>query len=266
MTQTIGFIGTGMIGSALARLATKAGYSVILSNSRGPEALADFISELGSNARAATIEDVCDNADIVVASVPLGAYKALPAERLAGKVVIDTMNYYPDARDGKFPQIDAGEQTTSEMIQAHLPEARLVKALHNLDFHHLFANARPEDHPERTTLPIAGDDEDAKKTVASFMNNIGYTATDIGSLSESWRIEPGTPIYVWPYVPKIPEGLSAEDARKWYLEHPGKPLSPEQVQDICAKTEKHFPIGGFPADLPEIHVQLVGEIYQARNG
>lgn len=264
MTRTIGIIGTGMIGSALAKLAAKVGYDVIVSNSRGPDALVDFAAELGPNARAATVDELAGASDLIIASVPLGAYTSLPAEGLAGKIVIDTMNYYPDARDGTFPQIDAGILTTSEMLQQHLPGSMVVKALHNLDFYHLFANARPADSAQRTALPIAGDDAAAKQVVATFMDRIGYTASDIGPLSESWRIEPGTPIYVWPYVPEIPAGLSDEDARKWYLEHPGKQLSPEQVRDIAAKTERHFPVGGFPADLPPIHVQLVAEIYQGR--
>lgn len=265
MTQTVGFIGTGMIGGALARLAASSGYNVIVSNSRGPEVLAGFVAELGPTARAATVDELAEAADLVVASVPLGAYTALPSDRLAGKIVIDTMNYYPDARDGKFAEIDAGKLTTSEMVQQHLAASKLVKALHNLDFHHLFANARPADHAERTTLPIAGDGPAEKQVVATFMDRIGYTAVDIGPLSESWRIEPGTPIYVWPYVPKIPKGLSDEAARQWYLEHPGEPLSPEQVRGIVANTERPFPVGGFPADLPPIHVQLVGEVYQGRS-
>ncbi|GAN82534.1 NADPH-dependent F420 reductase [Novacetimonas hansenii] len=264
MTQTISFIGTGMIGSALARLTAAAGYNVVLSNARGPESLASFVAELGPKARAATAEEAADAGDLVIAAVPLGAYKSLPADHLAGKIVIDTTNYYPSARDGHFPDIDAAKLTTSEMIQAYLKNSKVVKALHNLDFHHLFTNARPAGDPERTSLPIAGNDVDAKKKVAEFMNAIGYNAVDIGTLADSWRIEPGTPIYVWPYVPHVPEGLNEADARKWYLEKSGDPLSPAQVKEIVEKTERHFPVGGAPEDLPAIHVALVGEIYKSR--
>lgn len=264
MTKTIGFIGTGMIGGALARLAVAAGYNVVVSSARGPEALAGFVAELGPQVRAASVEEAADAADLFIASIPLGAFKSLPAAHLAGKIVIDTMNYYPSARDGNFPDIDAAKLTTSEMVQQHLKDSKVVKALHNLDFHHLFANARPAGDAGRTTLPIAGDDAEAKKAVGQFMDTIGYSAVDIGPLAESWRIEPGTPIYVWPYVPAIPEGLNEKDARAWYLENAGEPLSAEQVKQITANTEHHFPVGGSPDDLPPIHVTLVGEVYKSR--
>lgn len=264
MKTTIGFIGTGMIGSALARLAINAGYKVVLSASRGPEALADFVRELGDNASATTVEDIANHADIIIASIPLGAYSTLPADKLAGKIVIDTMNYYPSARDGSFVDIDAGTITTSEMIQNHLSDSKVIKALHNLDFHHLYINARPENNPTRTTLPIAGNDHEAKQIVADFINRIGYNSVDIGTLTESWRIEPGTPIYVWPYVPNVPDDLNDAEAKQWYLEHSGEPLSTQQVEEMVEKTERHFPVGGLPSDLPNIHVALVAEVYKSR--
>jgi predicted dinucleotide-binding enzyme len=264
MVKTIGLIGAGMIGSALARLAVAAGYDVVLSNARGPETLAGLVAELGAKARAATVAEAIDAADLVIASVPLGAFMALPADRLAGRIVIDTMNYYPSVRDDRLPSIDAGKLTTSEMVQQHLKHAKVVKALHNLDFHHLFKNARPSGDSGRTTLPIAGDDEPAKKTVARFMDTIGYDAVDIGPLAESWRIEPGTPIYVWPYVPRIPKGLTEEEARNWYLEKPGDPLSTARVKELVASTQRHFPAGGSPQELPAIHLSLVSEVYKSR--
>lgn len=165
MTQTIGFIGSGMIGSALARLAVAAGYNVVLSNSRGPDTLAELIEELGPHARAASIVEAAEAGDLVVATVPMSAYRSLPVDALKGKIVIDTMNYYP-SRDGQMPDIDAAKLTTSELIQQHLKGAKVVKALHNLDFHHLFTNARPHGDANRTTLPIAGDDAEAKCSVS----------------------------------------------------------------------------------------------------
>lgn len=264
MSKVIGFIGTGMIGSALARLSVAAGYSVIISNSRGPETLAEFVAELGPKARAATREEAAAAADLVIATVPMGAYRTLPAAELKGKIVIDTMNYYPSARDGGLEVLDKREMTSSEMIQKHLKGSIVVKALHNLDFHHLLTNARPEGHKERTTIPVAGDDKQAVETVSHFIETLGYNATCIGSLKDSWRIEPSTPVYVWPYVPEIPQGLSKEDARKWYLEHPGKPLSAQDVQQLAEKATKEEFVGGRPGDLPDIHVELVGEVYASR--
>jgi 8-hydroxy-5-deazaflavin:NADPH oxidoreductase len=263
MAQTIGFIGSGMIGSVLARLAVAAGFNVVVSNSRGPDTLADFVAELGPLARAARIVEAAEAGDLVVAAVPMSAYTSLPAEALRGKVVIDTMNYYPE-RDGQIPDIDAAKLTTSEMIQQHLEGSKVVKALHNLDFHHLFTNARPRGDANRTTLPLAGDDAEAKERVAQFMDAIGYDSIDIGSLSESWRIEPGTPIYVWPYVPKIPEGWSEEEAKRWYLEKSGEQVSAAQAKELVAKASRTHPVGGFIDELPPQHITLVTEVMSGR--
>lgn len=263
MTQTIGIIGSGMIGSALARLTVKAGFNVVISNSRGPESLAGLIDELGSQARAASVTEAADVADLVIATVPMHAYEMLPADHLIGKIVIDTMNYYP-SRDNRIPDIDAAKLTTSELIQQHLKGSRVVKALHNLDFHHLFTNARPHGDANRTTLPIAGDDTEAKKKVAQFMDAIGYNSLDIGTLSDSWRIEPGTPIYVLPYMPNIPDGLTKEESKKWYVEHSGDPLSAEKVKELVDIAVRSFPVGGFPEALPAVHTDMVAEVYKNR--
>lgn len=265
MTEVIGFIGTGMIGGALARLSVAAGYPVVISNSRGPESLRSLVKELGPMARAATAEEVAQQADLVVATVPLSAYSSLPADALAGKTVIDTMNYYPHARDGRLEALDKEELTSSELIQHHLSKSKVIKALHNLDFHHLLVNARPQGHAERTTVPVAGDDELALKQVQAFIARLGYDSVHVGSLKESWRIEPGSPIYVWPYVPQVPEILSEEEARQWYLQHPGMPLSGENILTLVQATTRVSPPGGSPDDLPVIHVKLVGEIYARRS-
>jgi predicted dinucleotide-binding enzyme len=258
MIQTIAFIGSGMIGGSLARLAVASGFNVVLSNSRGPDTLAELVAELGDRARAATPAEAAEAGDLVVATVPLKAHRSLPVDSLRGKVVIDTMNYYP-SRDGQMPDIDAAKLTTSELVQRQLQGAKVVKALHNLDFHHLLTNARPDGDADRTTLPIAGDDAEAKEKVAQFMDAIGYDSIDIGPLSESWRIEPGTPIYVWPYVPKIPEGLSEEEARRLYMETSGAPVSREQAKELVAKAARSGPVGGFAEVLPPVHLALVAE-------
>jgi len=193
----------------------------------------------------------------------MSAYRSLSVEALRGKIVIDTLNYYPH-RDGHILDIDAAKLTTSELIQQHLEGAKVVKALHNLDFHHLFINARPHGDVARTTLPIAGDDAEAKAKVAQFMDAIGYDSIDTGSLSESWRIEPGTPICVWPYVPKIPEGLSEEEAKRFYLETSGDPVSAAQAKDLVAKAVRSQTVGGFAEALPPEHIALVTEVLSNR--
>jgi predicted dinucleotide-binding enzyme len=265
MTQTIAFIGTGMIGSALARLTAAAGIDLVLSNSRGPDSLGKFVAELGPRATAATTKEAATRGDIIVATVPISAYRSLPADLLKGKIVVDTMNYYP-SRDEHIAVLDEAKLTSSELVQRHLKDSKVVKALFNLDFHHLYTNARPHGHPERTTLPIAGDDADAMRAVADFMDRIGYDALDTGSLADSWRIEPGTPIYVWPYVPMIPDHLGKDDRKKWYWEHSGEPVTRERARELVSQAVRPKRVGGFADVLPPEHVDLVAEIYRGRRG
>jgi 8-hydroxy-5-deazaflavin:NADPH oxidoreductase len=196
---TIGLIGSGNIGSTVARLAVDAGYDVVLSNSRGPETLADLVDRLGPRARAATAAEAAAAGDIVVVTVPLKAYREAPVEPLRGKVVIDTNNYYLE-RDGHVPELDDESTTVSELLQRHLPESRVVKAFNNIYVSHLGTLQRPAGHPERSVLPIAGDDEAAKQSVAELLDSIGYDAYDVGPLSEGWRYQRDAPAYVQPYA------------------------------------------------------------------
>src|ERR687889_394257 len=148
---TIGLIGSGNIGSTVARLAVDAGHDVVLSNSRGPEILTDLVARLGPRARAATAAEAAAAGDIVVVRVPLKAYREGPVEPLRGKVVIDTNNYYPE-RDGQIPELDDESTTVSELLQAHLPESHVVKAFNNIVAAHLGELARPSGDPERSAL------------------------------------------------------------------------------------------------------------------
>ncbi len=255
MAQTIGFIGGGAIASALARLSVAAGLNVAMSNSRGPETLADLVRQLGDHARAATPEEAARAADLVLLATPFDAYDKLPIEPFESKIVIDTTNYYP-IRDGQIPVLDSAELTASELVQQHLKGARVVKALNHLDSSHLFLNARPHEKLNRTTLPVAGDDSQAKQTVMKFMDKIGYNTIDIGPLSEGWRMEPGTPIHVWPYAPKVPEGLADEEAQDWFQRTPGTPVSVDQAKELVAKAVRKFPVGGFPEYLPPVLIAI----------
>ncbi|MCW2808932.1 MAG: oxidoreductase coenzyme F420-dependent [Marmoricola sp.] len=198
---TIGLIGSGHIGSTLARLAVAAGHDVVLSNSRGPETLTDLVDELGPQARAATPAEAAAAGDIVVVTVPLKAYREVPAEPLRGKVVIDTNNYYPQ-RDGQIAELDDESTTVSELLQAHLPESRVVKAFNNIYFGHLGTLQRPHGDPERSVLAIAGDDAEAKQSVTDLLDDLGYDAYDVGPLSEGWRYQRDTPAYASLYSPE----------------------------------------------------------------
>ena len=195
---TIGFIGSGNIGGTVARLAVAAGHDVVLSNSRGPETLADLVAELGPRARAATPAEAAAAGEVVVVSLPLAAYPAVPVEPLAGTVVIDTNNYYPE-RDGAFAELDGGTTTSSELLQRHLGTAKVVKAFNTIYFRHLASLARPAGAPDRSALPVAGDDAGARATVTALLDSIGYDVVDLGPLAEGRRIEPGSPAYGAPY-------------------------------------------------------------------
>lgn len=196
---TIGLIGSGNIGSTLARLAVAAGHDVVLSNSRGPQTLVDLVAELGDRARAATAQEAAAAGDIVVVTVPLRAYRDVPVAPLAGKVVIDTDNYYPE-RDGTFTELEAETTTTSELLQQHLPTSHVVKAFNSIFFANLGELARPSGSPQRSALPIAGDDAGAKATATAFLDEVGYDAQDVGGLAEGWRYQRDTPAYVAPYA------------------------------------------------------------------
>jgi 8-hydroxy-5-deazaflavin:NADPH oxidoreductase len=195
---TVGLIGSGRIGSTVARLAIAAGYDAVLSNSRGPQTLRDVVESLGPRARAATGDEAAVLSDLVVVAVPVKAYPALPAEALAGRLVLDAGNYYPP-RDGHVPELDDKSLTSSEYLQRNAPGAEVVKVFNNIFFKHLQNLARPAGSANRSCLPIAGDSAAAKETVAEFLDAIGYEALDYGPLAESWRQEPGTPAYGAPY-------------------------------------------------------------------
>ncbi|MGO8960046.1 MAG: NADPH-dependent F420 reductase [Streptosporangiaceae bacterium] len=197
---TVGFIGSGHIGSTVARLSVAAGHQVVLSNSRGPATLAGLVTELGQLAAAGTSEEAAVAGDLVVVTIPLKAFETLPPEPLAGKVVIDTCNYYPQ-RDGQIAELDSKSATSSELIQRHLRASRAVKAFNNIYFRHLRSLARPAGAADRSYLPIAGDDAAAKSAVTQYLDTIGYGAVDAGSLADSWRQEPGSPAYGAPYGP-----------------------------------------------------------------
>jgi predicted dinucleotide-binding enzyme len=192
---TIGFIGSGHIGSQLARLAVAQGHDVVLSNSRGPQTLSDLVEELGPHARAATPADAAAAADIAVVTIPLKAIDSVPVDPLAGKVVIDTNNYYP-ARDGQIAELDDESTTTSELLQRHLPTSKVVKAFNHIRAADLTTDGLPAGTPNRRALVVVGDDADARATVAALVDSFGFDPVEVSPLSEGWRIQRDTPGYV----------------------------------------------------------------------
>jgi predicted dinucleotide-binding enzyme len=194
MAKTIGFIGAGHIGSQLARLAVKHGYDVVVSNSRGPDTLKDLVDELGPPARAATSAQAAAAGDIVVVTIPLKNIGGVPVAPLAGKIVIDTNNYYPQ-RDGRIPELDDEKTTTSELLQRHLPASKVVKAFNHIQAAALTTDGQPSGTPNRRALAIAGNDADARRTVADLIDQFGFDVVDMGALGESWRIQRDMPGY-----------------------------------------------------------------------
>jgi predicted dinucleotide-binding enzyme len=191
---TIGFIGSGHIGSSVARAAIAHGYDVVMSNSRAPETLAALIADLGPSARAATTTEAATAGDFVVVTVPLKAALDVPVEPLAGKIVIDTNNYYFE-RDGHIPEIDDGELTVSGLLQRHLVGAKVAKGFNHIQSDQILSDASPTGTPGRRALATASDSPEAIELVTRFFDEIGFDTVTIGPLSESWRIDRDMPGY-----------------------------------------------------------------------
>lgn len=195
---TVGIIGSGHIGSTVARLAVDAGHDVMLGNSRGPETLQELAAELGPRARAATYEEAAEAGQIVLVSIPVKAYPKLSGAPLGGKVVMDTGNYYP-RRDGQIPELESKSLTDSEYLLGYLPGAQVVKVFNSIFFKHLLNLARPSNAADRSSLPVAGDSATAKAAVTEFLDSIGYGTVDAGLLADGWRQQTGTAVCVTPY-------------------------------------------------------------------
>jgi 8-hydroxy-5-deazaflavin:NADPH oxidoreductase len=188
----IGIIGAGHIGATAAKLFARAGHEVALSNSRGPETLADTVREIGEGAVAMTAEDAAAFGEVVLEAVPFGKYQELPAAALTDKVVISASNYYPE-RDG---EIDFHILTQTELVAAHLEGSHVVKAFNTIYWEHLRDQgdvAKPLD--ERRAIFIAGDSAEAKAVVRELIEEIGFAAVDTGVLAESSVQEPGAVVY-----------------------------------------------------------------------
>lgn len=244
---TIGIIGAGMIGRTVARLAIDAGMEVLLSNSRDPSSLDELVSTLGPKARAGFPAEAAQAGPVVVATIPLSNYAKLSPADLAGKVVVDTMNYYPE-RDGSMAILDDGESTSSELVQSHLSDSFVVKAFNAISFANLRSSARPAGASSRSALPFATDSQQAKTVVGDLIDRIGYDAVYAGNLAESWRFEPGTPIYVAPYMPSgRPENMTQEEGLRWIVDTPGTPVPASKVRMLLKQAVRTQPGGLFPA-------------------
>ncbi len=192
---TIAIIGAGHIGSAVARAATTAGYDVVIANSRGPETLADLVAELGPKARAATADQAAAAGDFAVVTVPLKNYRQVPVAPLAGKIVIDTNNYYVE-RDGRIDVLDRNETTVSGMLQEHLPESRVAKGFNHIVAADITTDGKPAGADDRRALATSSDFDEAAALVEELYDEFGFDTVNVGPLAESWRVERDRPAYV----------------------------------------------------------------------
>jgi 8-hydroxy-5-deazaflavin:NADPH oxidoreductase len=191
----IGIIGAGNIGGTLARRLAALGHQVSIANSRGPDSLAALARETG--ARPVTVEQAARAGEVVIVTIPEKRIRDLPKELFAGVpedvIVVDTGNYYPRTRDGLIPEIEAGK-AESRWVSDQLGRP-VVKAFNNIRAPSLGENGKPKGTRGRIALPVAGDDPRAKAVVMRLVDDLGFDPIDAGRLDESWRQQPGTPVY-----------------------------------------------------------------------
>nr|WP_156442104.1 NAD(P)-binding domain-containing protein [Cellulomonas iranensis] len=192
---TYGIIGAGHIGSQVARAVIGQGHDVVIANSRGPQTLTELVAELGPRARAGTAQEAAEAAEVAVVTVPLQAIPTIPVESLAGKIVLDTNNYYWE-RDGRVEALDRGETTVSGMLQEHLPTSKVVKAFNHIMAADITTDGFPAGSPQRRALATSSDFPEAVEHVVALYDALGFDAVDVSPLSESWRVERDRPAYV----------------------------------------------------------------------
>lgn len=206
----IGIIGAGFVGRAVAKQAIKAGHQVMLSNSRGPQTLFSLKPMIGCETGTAT--EAAIFGEIVVIAVPLTAIGQLPVAELAGKAVIDAVNYYPE-RDGQVAELDQQTTTTSEYLAGFLPQSKITKAFNAIQMTDLETDGLPAGDPERRALPLAGDDKATKQIIISLYDAFGFDAVDAGALSEGWRFQRAMPSYCVRMTKAELEGVLAQACR-----------------------------------------------------
>ena len=199
----IGIIGSGSIGGTLSGRLTALRHDVTVANSRGPASLERLARETG--ARAGSVEEAVRGADLVVLAVPLKAVADLPATTVGGQVLVDATNYYPP-RDGQIAELADPRAASSLWVARHFPDGRVVKTFNTIYFAHLDEHAAARGSPGRRALPVAADDPAAKREVMELVDELGFDPVDAGSLEQSWRQQPGTPVYN--------ERLDADQVRK----------------------------------------------------
>lgn len=191
---TIGIIGAGRLGTAVARQSLKAGYDVNIGNSRGPGSLELMLGVLLPGAVALTVKDLVQKSDIIILAMPLNKYSALDASWLAGKIVVDAMNYWPPT-EGEITEFMDHRIGSSEYLQQYFKDAHLVKSLNHVAYSEIEEHSLPAGHPGRRAIALAGDDRSAKEIVGQFINALGFDAVDLGELNEGSKFQPDTAVF-----------------------------------------------------------------------
>lgn len=191
---TIGVLGAGKLGVVVTQLALRAGYTVYIAGSGAAEKIALTTAHITPGAVATTSEDAAHRADIIILALPLGKYRSLPVAALAGKLVVDAMNYWWEV-DGEDKAFSDPASSTSELVQGFLPDSRVVKALSHMGYHHLHDETRPAGSAGRKAIAIAGDHESDNKLIAAFIDDLGFDPVIIGGLAKGKILEPGGPLF-----------------------------------------------------------------------
>ena len=191
--STVGILGAGRVGTALARQALKAGYEVLVATTRPPGEIELLVEVMAPGARAVTADVAARASDLVILAVPIAKYRELDPESLSGKIAIDVMNYWAPT-DGTLAEFES-EVSSSEVVQRYLRYTRLVRTLNHIGYHEVEEDALPAGHPERRALALAGNDAKARATVAEFLDRLGFDAVDTGTLASARTFAIGTPIF-----------------------------------------------------------------------